>query len=718
MKKIINFRPILVLSVSLVLGALSAYLLCLKNYAIFGITLTITLGIIALFICCKKGRFNFKAIFMVIFALLFLVGFLRTYFTMENYNNADIGNKNLTVHAKVVESTSNDNGTALLLDEIRFEGVKVGKSKYKITLYVYGNNDFNAVDVGDYISFYGLIKDNGTHYEGRFSAENVYNNIKYNATVLPNEIKVVKNSKNVFEKVNVAIRNVLKEFMDEEEFGVAYALTCGNTDSMDNSLISNYRYLGVAHIFAVSGLHIGFMAGILTFLLKKCRCNRVVRALLTICTLIFYSGVCGFSSSSVRATVMASVFLLSSITGKKYDPLSALSLSALVVMLINPMQLFCVGFKLSFVVVAGLILLTNPVSKCLKFLPNKLAKSLSAVLVAQISGLVICINSFGYVSLISVLTNLILLPIVSVLFTALFLLLTLSIITGLGNIFLFLPNYAIKGLNEVVKFLDAKVFVVGGISIGALGILWYATGLVLSGRINLTRLAKAIVSAVLIGSFVVGVTTLTIVDKSRIKAYVLGSSTINSVLVTSPNANVLVVAKAEDNFSLSRLNRLKNNTGIDTIDQVALLNFGEEYDVQRFTTRILSTFKVKNVHLYKAFNETESIILDKSFPFIRFHFSPQDDKPIQTKDFSFYYDYKGKSVVVKIQYKILRVFGEFGEDRSKYIITKKETADLVLFSDYAEQIYPLISAKNALTFNYHYGFDNGEKNGTLIYSFN
>jgi competence protein ComEC len=262
-------------------------------------------------------------------------------------------------------------------------------------------------------------------------------------------------------------------------------MLCGNSDFIDGELLENYRSVGVAHIFAVSGLHIGFLALVLKFILSKIKMNRFVRAFLIIFVLLFYSGVCGFSSSSIRATIMCAVSLIASAVGKKYDRLSSVSFALIIVLMIWPVQLFSLGFQLSFGVVFGIILLSRPIANILRFLPRKLSISLSSVISAQLTSLPICLYAFKEFSAISVIANLIFIPIVGFVFIFLFVSVLLSLITGLGGVFLFLPSYVVKGINYLFSIADYKIFMIGGVSLGAFGVVYYLALIISSQVVNL-----------------------------------------------------------------------------------------------------------------------------------------------------------------------------------------------------------------------------------------
>ena len=121
--------------------------------------------------------------------------------------------------------------------------------------------------------------------------------------------------------------------------------------------MQNFRYGGIAHIFAVSGLHIGVIYGLLYGILRRLRVKGFVRLPVVFAALLFYCGVCGFSPSSVRALVMCTVLMIADAAGYAYDRLNSVSAASLVVLVINPVYLFSVGFQLSVAAAAGIIVL-------------------------------------------------------------------------------------------------------------------------------------------------------------------------------------------------------------------------------------------------------------------------------------------------------------------------------------------------------------------------
>ena len=104
----------------------------------------------------------------------------------------------------------------------------------------------------------------------------------------------------------------------------------------------------------------------------------------------------------------------------------------------------------------------NFIKRFLRFLPDKIAGALSVAIVAQIVGIPIMLAHFGKFSIISIFVNIIFVPIVGVLFNALMILTIIGGITTVPSVFLFLPNYVLKGVNFLITIFDFNAFIIVG----------------------------------------------------------------------------------------------------------------------------------------------------------------------------------------------------------------------------------------------------------------
>lgn len=232
----------------------------------------------------------------------------------------------------------------------------------------------------------------------------------------------------LFGEVNHAVENALYNNVGGETASVCFALLTGTTDFISEGTLSSFRNGGLAHVFAVSGLHIGVIYGALTAIFKKSGVNRFISAAVRIVFIFLYAGVCGFSPSSLRAVIMCAVSAISSCIYCRYDSLNALSVAAIIILLVNPMQLFEVGFVLSFSALCGIVLLSGTVRRLFRFLPEKIKGALSVGLPAQFATVPALMNSFGCVSWAGLFLNLIFVPVISALYVLLFAGVLLSLI--------------------------------------------------------------------------------------------------------------------------------------------------------------------------------------------------------------------------------------------------------------------------------------------------
>jgi len=181
---------------------------------------------------------------------------------------------------------------------------------------------------------------------------------------------------------------------------------------VNNSMVKS----GTVHILVVSGFNVGIVAFIISLSLKIMRIRRKTRIILTVICLIIYCLTTGASNPVIRATVMGSVFLLAYLFKRAPDIYNSLSCAALFILLINPRQLFDVGFQLSFASVAAIIYLYPKLraflrvrdygSKVLRFICDGLLVSFCA----WMGTMGIIAYNFRIISPVTVLANLLIAP--------------------------------------------------------------------------------------------------------------------------------------------------------------------------------------------------------------------------------------------------------------------------------------------------------------------
>jgi competence protein ComEC len=176
----------------------------------------------------------------------------------------------------------------------------------------------------------------------------------------------------------------LMDTMPESALPFVLAVWLGDTRHIDRAEYQAYVNSGTAHILSVSGVHVAIVAMSIGFLLRVLRTPRRVRAALIIGFGFAYAVLVGAQAASVRSAIMLAMYLAADLVDREPDAPTALSLSAMLLLLYNPNQLFDPGFLLSFGSVASILLFNDPVTRAFRILPRWLrseaALSVSAML--------------------------------------------------------------------------------------------------------------------------------------------------------------------------------------------------------------------------------------------------------------------------------------------------------------------------------------------------
>ncbi|MCR5014890.1 MAG: competence protein ComEC family protein [Bacteroidales bacterium] len=241
-------------------------------------------------------------------------------------------------------------------------------------------------------------------------------------------------------------RNRLLEAMKrngvtEDEFGVGAAVLLGYDESLSPEMRQHYTAAGSMHILCVSGMHVGIIyllaSYVLGFVGKGKKMARVRRCIL-LALIWFYALLTGLSPSIMRSALMISMVILGELTRRKGVLLNSIAASAFVLLLINPCNLFSIGFQLSYAAVVGIVLLQRPIYLLIyikgKFL-DKVWEITTVSLAAQVATMPFTVYYFNQFTPYFWLSNLVMTPLSFLVILTGMLLLLLSWIPGL-NLFM------------------------------------------------------------------------------------------------------------------------------------------------------------------------------------------------------------------------------------------------------------------------------------------
>ncbi len=260
-----------------------------------------------------------------------------------------------------------------------------------------------------------------------------------------------------FSLLQVLEKNGLKG----DEFAVVSAILLGYDDFMDRELREKYAGAGALHVLCVSGLHVGIIFLLLSFILKPLDRKTKLRYLKVILILISiwaYAFITGLSPSVMRAAVMFSLFAFREASREKSNPYNILAASAFILLLINPFMITKIGFQLSYAAVLAIISLFNPIYGLLP-VKNPILDyfwKLSVVsLAAQIGTFPLAIYYFHQFPVYFFLTNIIVIPLVWLILNAGILVLVMSIFSGMVSSMLGLAlSIMLLVLNSSVGFIN------------------------------------------------------------------------------------------------------------------------------------------------------------------------------------------------------------------------------------------------------------------------
>ncbi len=212
----------------------------------------------------------------------------------------------------------------------------------------------------------------------------------------------------LIQNVREKIQHILEMLAPPKDAGVLQAMLLGDKSALDEELQTLYQDNGIAHILAVSGLHLSILGMGFYRLLRKLRLNHSAAAVLSAVLILGYGILTGCSGSALRAVIMLLVQFLSRSLGRTYDMLSALSLACLLLLLYRPYLLFSAGFQLSFGAVFSLALAAELPTPAHPFLSG-IAQSL----LLQLFTLPILLYHYFQLPVYSILLNLLVLPLLS-----------------------------------------------------------------------------------------------------------------------------------------------------------------------------------------------------------------------------------------------------------------------------------------------------------------
>lgn len=248
--------------------------------------------------------------------------------------------------------------------------------------------------------------------------------------------------------------------MSGHEYEVIAAVLLGAGGTLDPELRQSYAAAGASHILCVSGMHVGVIFMILNFLLKPlelARQTRALKAVLLILSIWLYACITGLSPSVIRAATMFSFVTVGGLVRRNTNIFHSLTASLFILLVLNPLLLFEVGFQLSYLAVFGIVLF-QPLIVSLYHAKTKIGQYLfellSVSIAAQIGTFPVSIYYFGQFPNYFILTNLSVITLSSVVIVTGIVLLTISFVPFLVKGVALILTGEIRVMNGIIEFVE------------------------------------------------------------------------------------------------------------------------------------------------------------------------------------------------------------------------------------------------------------------------
>jgi competence protein ComEC len=252
----------------------------------------------------------------------------------------------------------------------------------------------------------------------------------------------------------------------KDELGIAEALLIGYTNDLDKDIVQAYSNTGVVHIIAISGMHLGLIYVLLVWLFARIplvKRSKLLQVILILSCLWLFSLLTGASASVLRSAVMFTFITVGNNLGKKSSIYNSLAASAFVLLCYDPYFLWDVGFQLSYLAVVGIIVFQKPIYN-LCYIKNKwvdnIWKLMAISLAAQILTFPICIYYFHQFPNLFLITNIIAVPLSSIILYAEIFLVAFSWLPFVGEYAGKLTGWLVWLMNKIILTVNNFSFAV------------------------------------------------------------------------------------------------------------------------------------------------------------------------------------------------------------------------------------------------------------------
>lgn len=482
----------------------------------------------------KNIRSMVALFFMFIF---FVMGVLNIMSTGKKEKLCtEIGDRELpcTVSGKIKEiKTDGLSDTYYIMADSIVSSEFAYKGKIGIVIYTSagkerknnpGNTDHIYLDYinGDYICMSGTVSvPDSAANPGTFDQYIYLRNKGYYLCISNGTIESGNHRPYSIEGFLYGIKNrctkIIDNSFDSESAGIVKAMLVADKSTLDKNIKKLYSENGIAHIMAISGVHVAIIGMTLYGFLRKLRIGRLISGTFSIAIIILYGIMTGMSSSTERAVIMLILSIAAEYFGRKTDAPTSMGFAMIIMVLGNPYVILDAGFQLSFAAITGVTVVAPQLRKLLRMFKrfikeadekkkqkHKKIMSLRKMIIKLIDALVVGIASFITTTPViiyyyyqfppySILINLIVIPLVSLIVGgSILVVLTGLFFTGAAVVMTYPVRLILFGYKYLCIFasgLPGASVLVGHISIGMV-FVYYLSVVLIFAILRMIRIGK------------------------------------------------------------------------------------------------------------------------------------------------------------------------------------------------------------------------------------
>lgn len=373
-------RPVFWILLAFVLG---------EVIAVFDLNIAVPCIVLAIIVIRKiiiKAYEDMGAFVVIFFTLI--TGFMLMSNEITTRNHIyDLKENTVIVQGKIYKIENTAFGTNIYLKGVEVEN---GEKSVSVKRIFVNTEKIPNVKIGNIIKVRGKLRQfEEAANKGNFDSRKYYLSLGFYGKIEAGTIEVINSDYSGIRQGLYELRMEIIERLEKlcsdnngifsiinNKNGIIGAIILGDKTDIDSDIKELYSVSGIAHILAISGLHISFI-GMAIYRLLRRRFRFLFSAAVSIPVVLSFGIMSGFGISTIRAIIMFILKIIGEVLGRKYDAITAISLAGLVLLVQNPFVVCNSGFQMSFGAIIAIVLILPIVEEILNT-DNKIIKVISA----------------------------------------------------------------------------------------------------------------------------------------------------------------------------------------------------------------------------------------------------------------------------------------------------------------------------------------------------